>query len=73
MTEGESHVPLFVKEPLGIFKMKLRDYIGLDAWVLLIMFCVNVIGWPVYLLTGTTGGPKRGFTSHFFVPNQLFP
>jgi len=37
------------------------------------MFVVFVIGWPMYLTFGSTGGPKRGFTSHFFVPNELFP
>lgn len=31
------------------------------------------LGWPVYLITGATGGPERGFTSHFIVPNKLFP
>lgn len=31
------------------------------------------LGWPVYLIFGTTGGPARGFTSHFIVPNKLFP
>ena len=32
-----------------------------------------MLGWPLYLLTGVTGGSARGFTSHFIVPNQLFP
>jgi hypothetical protein len=31
------------------------------------------IGWPLYLLIGVTGAPDRGFTSHFIVPNKLFP
>lgn len=31
------------------------------------------IGWPMYLMFGVTGGPERGFTSHFIVPNKLFP
>ena len=26
----------------------------------------------MYLLFGISGGPKHGFTSHFFVPNGLF-
>lgn len=27
----------------------------------------------MYLLIGVTGGKARGFTSHFIVPNKLFP
>ena len=29
-----------------------------------------VLGWPLYLLFGATGGPSRGFTNHF-VPFQM--
>lgn len=36
------------------------------------MVTICTIGWPVYLLTGASGGPKRGFSSHFIVPNGLF-
>lgn len=73
LTEGESHVPDTIENPSGKSKMKLRDAIGPDAWAIKDMFLVFTIGWPIYLLFGLTGGPKRGFTSHFFVPNKLFP
>jgi len=53
--------------------MKVRDAIGTDAWALFQTTVVLFIGWPMYLTLGSTGGPKRGFTSHWFVPNQLFP
>lgn len=29
------------------------------------------VGWPAYLLFGSTGGPSRGMTSHFF-PHRPF-
>jgi hypothetical protein len=30
-------------------------------------------GWLAYLFLGATGGPSRGSTNHFIVPNSLFP
>jgi len=30
------------------------------------LFAHLVFGWPVYLLTGATGGPKYGVSNHFF-------
>jgi len=73
LTEGETHVPDTVSTKGGKFYMKIRDAIGTDAWACFQMFTIFFIGWPAYLIFGSTGAPKRGFTSHFFVPNQLFP
>lgn len=53
--------------------MKIKEIIGVESFALFQFFNITVIGWPLYLLIGVTGAPKRGFTSHFFVPNQLFP
>jgi len=71
--EGETHVPHKAETAAGQKFIKLRDSIGEDAFSLYTIFLMLVFGWPVYLLTGATGGPARGFTSHFFVPNKLFP
>jgi len=73
LTEGETHVPDTLETKSGQFYMKMRDNIGSDAWAVFQMFIIFFIGWPMYLIFGSTGGPKRGFTSHFFVPNELFP
>jgi len=73
LTEGESHVPDTIETASGKNKMKIRDFIGPDAWAMKDIFLVFTVGWPTYLLFGFTGGPKRGFTSHFIVPNKLFP
>jgi hypothetical protein len=51
----------------------LKESLGNDAFAIFQIFIIVVLGWPLYLLMGATGSPKRGFTSHFFVPNQLFP
>ena len=32
-----------------------------------------MVGFPSYLTMGLSGGPSRGYTSHFIVPNKLFP
>jgi len=73
MTEGESHVPDTVETKSGQFWMKVRDAIGTDAWAFYQVFMAFALGFPAYLTLGRSGGPKRGFTSHFFVPNKLFP
>lgn len=52
---------------------KLKGIMGVEAFSIFQFFNITVIGWPLYLLIGATGGPKRGFTSHFIVPNKLFP
>jgi len=73
LTEGETHVPATVEEKGGRLYMKIRDFIGTDAWAIFQCSVIFLIGWFFYLIFGSTGGPKRGFTSHFIVPNQLFP
>lgn len=73
LTEGETHVPDTAETTSGKNKMKIRDFLGPDAWAFKEILLVLTVGWPVYLLFGATGGPKRGFTSHFLVPNALFP
>lgn len=29
------------------------------------------LSWFIYTIFGKSGGPARGFTSHYFVPNKL--
>ena len=55
------------------FYVKVRDIVGAESFSIWQVFNILTIGWPLYLLLGFTGGPSRGFTSHFFVPNKLFP
>lgn len=71
--EGETHVPHKDSTAGGQKFLRMRDAIGEDAFAIYTIITMLFIGWPAYLLFGCTGGPARGFTSHFFVPNQLFP
>jgi fatty acid desaturase len=73
LDEGETHVPARKDAPGGKAYMKIKELIGADAFAIFNMSNILIIGWPAYLLFGATGGPARGFTSHFFVPNKLFP
>ncbi len=51
----------------------MREIIGVESFAILYIINIALVGWPIYLITGATGGPARGFTSHFIVPNGLFP
>lgn len=73
MEIGETHVPLKEGSKAAKTYEKVREIIGVEAFAFLNMNLISWIGWPAYLLFGVTGGPERGFTSHFFVPNKLFP
>ena len=57
----------------GKLNIRFRNIIGLKAFAFTRLVTILGIGWPLYLMFGVTGGPKRGFTSHFIVPNKLFP
>jgi len=48
------------------------EIIGHDSFAIAKILVIASVGWPMYLLVGVTGGPARGFTSHFIVPNKLF-
>jgi len=51
----------------------LREILGVESFAIWQIVNILLIGWPAYLIAGVTGGPDRGFTSHFIVPNELFP
>ncbi|EAS03232.2 fatty acid desaturase (macronuclear) [Tetrahymena thermophila SB210] len=72
LTEGETHVPRVDTDPKASMYIKLRDIIGVESFSIWQVLNILVIGWPAYLIFGATGGPARGFSSHFIVPNKLF-
>ena len=73
LTEDETHVPDVASSKGGKAVMKLKSLIGEDAFAIKNCLTIFTVGWPAYLMFGCTGGPARGFTSHFIVPNKLFP
>ena len=77
LDEGETHVPKRADTPAGQRALRSRRRLGPIAHATLSIIGRLGFGWPVYLITGTTGGPHRGATNHFwpFAPfsKALFP
>jgi fatty acid desaturase len=75
--EGETHVPPRLEHPSGAESPPDRGNVVEPVRTSFIVFGRLLFGWPMYLLFGTTGGPERGTTSHFwpFRPfsRALFP
>ena len=63
--EGETHVPARVNTADSDIVFKLRDLLGEGPFTALNLAGVFLLGWPIYLLTGASGGPVRGATNHF--------
>jgi omega-6 fatty acid desaturase (delta-12 desaturase) len=66
LDEGETFVPARDTTPAGLAWRKWQDRMGDEAFAVFIMLVNFLIGWPLYLTTGATGGPTRGMTSHFW-------
>jgi omega-6 fatty acid desaturase (delta-12 desaturase) len=67
-------VPNEISSNGGQFNLTLYDFLGDDAFAVWHLFAHLVMGWPLYLLTGATGSPKRGYSNHFLPTNDsLFP
>jgi omega-6 fatty acid desaturase (delta-12 desaturase) len=75
--EGETHVPKRANAPEGEAVLRRRGRLGPTVHASYSIGSRLLFGWPVYLLTGSTGGPERGTTNHFwpFAPfsKALFP
>lgn len=63
--EGETHVPARLGTEDASVVFKLRKLLGEGPFTFLNLVGVFAFGWPVYLLTGASGGPVRGATNHF--------
>ena len=46
--------------------MRWADLIGDEAFAVVVIGIRLLVGWPIYLLAGVTGGPSRGTTNHFW-------
>ena len=72
ITNGETHVPLViggngVSEKMGGEKeIAFSNSLGKTKYGILQLFLHLILGWPAYLLTGSTGGPKYGTSNHFW-------
>ena len=63
--EGETHVPARINTDDANVVFKLRSMLGEGPFTFLNLVGVFLLGWPIYLLTGASGGPVRGATNHF--------
>ncbi len=71
LTEGETHVPARADTEKGRRTTAANSRLGPTTHGLLTILGRFVAGWPLYLLTGATGGPERGVTNHFW-PTRPF-
>merc|ERR1719181_1287522 len=60
-----------IENPGGEKNMWMQKALGKHIYPVVHAFTNLVFGWPVYLLTGASGGPKYG-TSNHFVPAKPF-
>jgi fatty acid desaturase len=77
LTEGETHVPPLTDTKAGARRLAVRARLGPSTHAVLTLVNRLLFGWPLYLLTGASGGPTRGVTSHFWpwapFSSSLFP
>jgi omega-6 fatty acid desaturase (delta-12 desaturase) len=64
--EGETHVPMKATNADGAFMFTLKERLSEPVFAVVNLLAVLGFGWPVYLLTGASGGPVRGATNHFW-------
>ncbi len=62
----ETHVPLRNTTPGGKAWLRWQEVFGDEAFAIIVIGLRFLVGWPLYLLTGVTGGPARGVTNHFW-------
>jgi omega-6 fatty acid desaturase (delta-12 desaturase) len=67
LEEGETHVPPRAETPSGQVTEALKKRLGPGLFGCLSLFSHLIIGWPLYLFLGATGGEDYGRpTSHFW-------
>lgn len=62
--EGETHVPKLAGD--AKFDFFLKGVLGEFLFSLGQLVAHLLLGWPAYMLFGLTGGPKYGWTNHFW-------
>ena len=74
---GETHVPQICETTdegiMGLRNKVIKKFgkaMGMRLWGIRQAFLHLIIGWPAYLLIGSSGGKDRGMTNHFW-PNPL--
>lgn len=73
LVEGETHVPKRSDTASGQRALRANKRLGPTAHGVLTLAGRLLAGWPLYLLVGSTGGPKRGLTNHFWPSRPFSP
>ena len=77
ISNGETHVPLVIggngisEQSGGEKELEISSALGETQYGLMQLILHLLFGWPAYLLTGSTGGPKYGKSNHFW-PREPF-
>lgn len=66
LDEGETFVPIRDTTLGGQAAAKWQNFVGDEAFAIVMMLVRFLFGWPLYLLIGASGGPKHGMTNHFW-------
>ena len=77
ISKGETHVPMVIdgnginEKKGGKKELELSASLGRTKYGILQLFLHLIVGWPAYLLTGSTGGLEYGMSNHFW-PQKPF-
>ena len=77
ISKGETHVPMVIdgnginEKKGGKKELEISASLGKNNYGILQLFLHLFIGWPAYLLTGSTGGLEYGMSNHFW-PQKPF-
>lgn len=66
LDDGETFVPIRDNTAAGKAWAKWQGFFGDEAFAIVMMLTRFLVGWPIYLMTGASGGPSRGMTNHFW-------
>ncbi len=72
ITAGETHVPVVIsgdgksEKVGGENEMESSLLLGKTLYGFIQLFLHLILGWPAYLLSGKTGGPRYGTSNHFW-------
>ena len=72
ITDGETHVPVVIagdgltEKQGGESEIKSSLFLGKSLYGFIQLILHLILGWPAYLLSGKTGGPRYGTSNHFW-------
>jgi omega-6 fatty acid desaturase (delta-12 desaturase) len=66
LDQGETFVPARDTTTAGRAWAKWHRFFGDESFAIVMMLVRFLVGWPLYLMTGVSGGPKYGVTNHFW-------